>query len=337
MSKRLAVEDIKHESGFVPSQGAIIPMRLKYFKVLTESVGGDAPKDVIRFYQYGKGRVAKPKTWQKYIAKIGHKWYPNESITEHFLTSVGKCFGIQIANSQLVYVEDYIRFLSEHFHNQKQSLVHGANILSRYLSMNNTKWIDDLDNQSLLKGEINIKDVIIALQDVFPDINILDDFIDMLLFDCLTGNNDRHYYNWGVITHIKNSHKPYFSPIYDTARGLFWNKDEQFIISLYNDSNIQQHERIEIYANKSVPKISIPGNVKCNHFQLVGYLIANGYIKDRHIKRWSDNKSLQLTLNILDNSFKKLFTVKRRIIINKLLTLRFQKLKNILGNHAKAI
>ncbi|MBC8883138.1 hypothetical protein H9X57_06230 [Flavobacterium piscinae] len=49
----------------------------------------------------------------------------------------------------------------------------------------------------------------------------------MLLFDALTGNNDRHYYNWGVISHIKNEHKPYFSPVYDTARGLLWNDSDK--------------------------------------------------------------------------------------------------------------
>jgi len=264
----LTKEILIHKTGTNPTQGEIKPMRKKYYKVLTESVGGDAPKDVIRFYQYGKGRIANPKSWPKYIAKIGHKWYPNESITEHFFTSVGKSFGIEIANSQLVFAEGYIRFLSEHFHSEEQSLIHGANILSRYLLEKDTSWIDDLDNQRLLKGEINIKDVIIALQDVFPDSRILDGFVDMLLFDCLTGNNDRHYYNWGVVTHIKNNHEPYFSPIYDTARGLYWNNDEKFILSLHNDSGEAQNKRIDKYVKNSVPKVSIPGNVKCNHFQL---------------------------------------------------------------------
>lgn len=63
------------------------------------------------------------------------------------------------------------------FHSEEQSLIHGANILSRYLSEKDTTWIDDHDKQRLLKGEINIKDVIIALKEVFPDEKILDAFI----------------------------------------------------------------------------------------------------------------------------------------------------------------
>lgn len=326
----LTQENLIHKSGTNPTQGDIKPMRKKYYSVLTESVGGDAPKDVIRFYQYGKGKIANPKSWTKYIAKIGHKWYPNESITEHFLTSVGRSFGIPIANSQLVQAEGYVRFLSEHFHSEEQSLIHGANILSRYLSEKDTKWIDDLDNQRLLKGEINIKDVIIALQDVFPDNSILDGFVDMLLFDCLTGNNDRHYYNWGVVTHIKNKHQPYYSPIYDTARGLFWNNDENFILSLHNDSEDIQYKRIAKYVKNSVPKISIPDNGKCNHFQLIEYLKQNKYIKQKHIERWSDASSLEQTLSILNKDFVKLFTPERRLIIEKILNLRFQTLKSII-------
>jgi hypothetical protein len=152
----------------------------------------------------------------------------------------------------------------------------------------------------------------------------------MLLFDCLTGNNDRHYYNWGVITHIKSRHQPYYSPIYDTARGLYWNKDEKFILSLHNDSDKQQNKRIEIYVNKSVPKISIPNNERCNHFQLIEYLKKNKYIKEEHIKRWTNNVSLERTLSILNKDFVKHFTPERRLITNKILNLRFQKLKSII-------
>lgn len=115
MRNPLTKEKIIHNAGINPTQGIIKPMRKKYYKVLTESVGGDAPKDVIRLYEYGKGKVKSPKSWPKYIAKIGHKWYPNESITEHFFTSIGKSFGIKIANSNLIFAEGYIRFLSEHF------------------------------------------------------------------------------------------------------------------------------------------------------------------------------------------------------------------------------
>ncbi|MBC8883139.1 hypothetical protein H9X57_06235 [Flavobacterium piscinae] len=135
--------------------------------ILDGTVGGDAPKDLIRLYTYGEGRKCKPQTWKKYIAKIGHKWYPNESITEHYLTVVGKCFGINIANSKVIIAEDYVRYLSEHFHNEEQTLNHGANILSRYINEDNNEWIDELDKNKVLKKEINIVDVLNAIKKYF--------------------------------------------------------------------------------------------------------------------------------------------------------------------------
>ena len=120
-------------------------------------MGGDAPKDVIRVYEYGKARKDNPKKWPKHIAKIGHKWYPNESITEHYLTYVGKSFGIEIANSKVVFAENYVRFLSEHFHTDEQELIHGANILSRFIRESNNDWIDKMDKDKSLRGEVNIR------------------------------------------------------------------------------------------------------------------------------------------------------------------------------------
>jgi len=52
----------------------------------------------------------------------------------------------------------------------------------------------------------------------------------MIVFDGLTGNNDRHFYNWGVIDSKKKTSKlPNFAPLYDSARGLLWNVDDQKI------------------------------------------------------------------------------------------------------------
>ncbi len=53
------------------------------------TVGGDAPKDFIQVYKYGEVKRNNQKKWIKYIAKTGHKWYPNESISEHLLNCIG--------------------------------------------------------------------------------------------------------------------------------------------------------------------------------------------------------------------------------------------------------
>lgn len=329
---KLTEEDIIHKSGANIPQGKFETLKQKNFICLDETAGGDAPKDVIKVYEYGRCRKEKPKSWVKYIAKIGHKWYPNESITEHYLTQIGKCFGIEIADSKLVFVESYIRFLSEHFHGSEQSLEHGANILSRYINESNTEWIDEMDKNRTLKGEITIIDIVNAMNDVFIEQSndILEALVHMLLFDALSGNNDRHYYNWGVITHIKNKHVPYFSPVYDSARGLFWNKSDKNIISLHTQLKAGDNKAIIKYVNNSAPKVSIPGNDRCNHFQLVEYLKNNNYISNNHRNVWTNKRNLDKAVITLNTEFKHLFIKERRIIIEEILNLRFNRLVQIL-------
>ncbi len=333
MSKKLITYKIVNKSGIKLTAKHLEVIKSHSIVALEGTVGGDAPKDLIRLYTYGEGRKNNPKTWKKYIAKIGHKWYPNESITEHYLTTVGKCFGINIANSKVIMAEDYVRYLSEHFHNDEQTLNHGANILSRFINEENNKWIDELDKNKILKKEINIVDVLNSIKKIFPEEHseIFNSFFHMLLFDALTGNNDRHYYNWGVISHIKNEHRPYFSPIYDTARGLLWNQSDEKVISLQKEINNPDNKKIKNYVLQSVPKISVPDNIKCNHFELIEFLENKKYFNDEHKSVWTNPKFLEEAILKLNSDFKHLFIKERREVIQYILDLRFKAIAEILN------
>jgi hypothetical protein len=323
---------IVNQSGLRIQPRDIPVLKKNNFTINNDSVGGDAPKNVINVYEFAKVKKSKPSNWTKYIAKIGHKWYPNESITEQLLTDLGKCFEVSIANSKLVYAENYIRFLSEHFHTKEQILEHGADILSSYMNEESTSWIDDLDRIKKLKDGVNILDVINAIKFIYKqDADcILNSFFHMLLFDAFTGNNDRHYYNWGVISHIKNKHKPYFSPIYDSARGLFWNKSDKNIISLHQELNNPNNKQFEKYVLSSVPKISIPNNSECNHFDLVKYLKENNYLNEEHVAIWSKKENLSNCVNLLGTKFDKLFINERKKLIQIVLEQRFNILQQLL-------
>lgn len=333
MSKKLITYKIVNKSGIKLTAKHLEVVKSHSIVVLDGTVGGDAPKDLIRLYQFGEARKNNNKTWKKHIAKIGHKWYPNESITEHYLTTVGKCFGINIANSKVIIAEGYVRYLSEHFHNDEQTLNHGANILTRFINEENNEWIDEMDKNKVLKKEISIIDVLDAIKKIFPEeySQIFNSFLHMLLFDALTGNNDRHYYNWGVISHIKNDHKPYFSPIYDTARGLLWNQSDEKVISLQKEINNPNNKKLENYVLHSVPKISVPNNIKCNHFELIEFLEDKKYFNDEHKSVWTNPKFLDEAILKLHSDFNLLFIKERKEVIQCILDLRFKKITEILN------
>ena len=79
-----------------------------------------------------------------------------------------------------------------------------------------------------------------AIRTVFPNSfeHLMCELVKMLCFDALAGNNDRHFYNWGIVdTKKKTSKLPTFAPIYDSARGLLWNLSDEnikhFLLSEY--------------------------------------------------------------------------------------------------------
>ena len=65
------------------------------------SIPGDAPKDFIRDSEHRPGHRTRKQRVERYIAKVGSKFYPNESLTEQLLTRIGQLFGLTIADSKL--------------------------------------------------------------------------------------------------------------------------------------------------------------------------------------------------------------------------------------------
>ncbi len=129
--ERVAI--INHSGFFTKWQGLIPPLRKGNYYVQKIHIAGDAPKDFIHVYEYGEARKKDRKKWPGYIAKVGHKWYPMESITEHLLNKIGGVLGLKMAQSRLMLAGDQIRFLSKYFLKKDERLVHGAQIYAGFL------------------------------------------------------------------------------------------------------------------------------------------------------------------------------------------------------------
>jgi hypothetical protein len=101
----------------------------------------------------------------------------------------------------------------------------------------------------------------------FPDHadEIMHGFVRVLGFDAIVGNNDRHHFNWGVITQIAGKRPPRFSPIFDSARGLFWNTDEERL----RRQEGRFDEFLKVYTRKCYPMIGWDGLNSPNHFDVV--------------------------------------------------------------------
>lgn len=327
-------EAVINRSGFeIVIDRELPPLRRGYYYAeANQVIAGEAPKDFIRAYHYGRADRSKPRKWPAYIAKVGHKWYPNESITEHLLTKLGQILGLQMAESSLVSAHGQVRFLSEYFLRPNQSLVHGAEIFAGYLE--DEEFVEEVDRHGATQDIFTFQFIREAVREQFRDQarSILANYTKMLAFDAIVGNHDRHHYNWGVVVHERRRHKPYFSPIYDSARALFWNDPEFKLkcIAKHPDPN-QLSNFIRRYVNKSRPKTGWDGEDNPNHFDLIRK-IAENYPDLRpvlsNIRYDQLLRSVGQTLNV---DFKSLMSPIRRKMIENCLMRRLQLFDQAIG------
>lgn len=298
------------------------------------TVNGDAPKKLIRIYSYKKHQGYKKKQikkWPLYIAKTGHKWYPLESVTEFLLNKLAVSFGLDAAESELYIISGQLRFLSKYFLERGcEQLVHGAEIFAGYIGDKNL--VDQIEKEGLARDLFTLQFVEKSVRYSFPTQTemIMKELVKLVLFDALVGNNDRHYFNWGVITSIKSNVRPRFSPIYDTARGLFWNLDEDAMELRMKDKKYFP-KYLEKYCQNSKPKLGWEGESSINHFKLVELIYVNEFfITKEEMRRMFDETLLTNMLRVVDNEFSKFYSPFRLFAVKECLNYRYNVIKEIL-------
>ena len=334
LNQLVSREVVINRSGFEITVDRELPPLRKgyYYAEANQVIAGEAPKDFIRVYQFGIADRSKPRQWPAYIAKVGHKWYPNESITEHLLTKLGQILGLQMAESSLVSAHGQVRFLSRYFVKPNENLVHGAEIFAGHLE--DDEFVEEVDRQGATQDFFTFQFIREAVQEQFPDQarSILANYTRMLAFDAIVGNNDRHHYNWGVVLHQSWRHEPYFSPIYDSARALFWNYPESKLksIVMHPDPN-RLPNFIRRYVNNSRPKTGWDGEENPNHFDLIQKIAENHPDLRQVLSKIRLDQLLLRVGQTLNTDFKSLMSPIRREMIEHCLCLRLQQFKQAIG------
>lgn len=333
--KPVLIRREKYADYRIGHSGGIPTIKKECYRVVHGySIMGEAPKSFIRLYEYKKGttqRKSNPDSWPLYIAKTGHKWYPLESITEHLIARIGTVLGLNMAESRLVNAGGQVKFLSKFFTNLEkgQELVHGTDILAAHLG--DKTFIDEIALQKREREFFTLEDTVEAISQSFPQehIPILKAFFLMLCFDAWVGVQDRHFQNWGVVRDIYGKEKPYFSPIYDSARGLFWNFPEGRIAEWASQQQFEQ--QIQNQINKSMPQMSLTGMPKINHFELAEVLLSDRFIPFKSVacQIFSDER-LGLVQKMILNEFGELFSRPRIALILKCLAMRHADFKKLL-------
>ncbi len=334
---KIPIHKIEHFTGKrqMNIHKVFVVKRRDYFVDDSITIDGDAPKKFVGIYDYGlleHKRRANRKNWIRYIAKTGHKWYPVESITELLLNRLGLIFGLNMAESRVVMLGGQLRFLSRYFLNsEREELVHGADILAGFLN-DSPLFVEEVDKQKLTNEWFTLQLIDQAVENMFlhQKEEIMYNLSKLIIFDAVVGNNDRHFFNWGVVRSIDSRFQPYFSPIYDTARGLFWNDSEEKLRKIIEvNKTIDNH--IKKYCKESKPKIGWDGEPKLNHFSLFERIYKNEfYISADEIRTLLDPCVLEEMIAEVKYNFGDLISTNRTTMICKCLEYRFNYLRKML-------
>lgn len=336
--KGIRREDIFKYSGQLRTLDGLVPyLREGYVYVeKNQPLTGDAPKLFIREYEYGVAPKRSPKMWPAYIAKVGHKWYPVESIMEQLLTDLGKLYGLNIADSKLAIASGQLRFLSRYFLKKDERLMHGAEIYAANLN-EDIEFVEEIEDSKMSPEFFTLSFTFEAFKNSFPNDYepLFTELLEMLAFDAITGNNDRHFYNWGVITDIQNIKKPKFAPVYDTARALFWNFSDEKVHNVTRNTEMIRVQ-IEKYGKNSKPKMGIENRNNPNHFK---------FMKEAYSRFPAYSHSITNVINhaldvnegkLIDEQYRYLLSESRRKLIKDCLHYRKQKLSKIAKEYDEA-
>ncbi len=303
-SAEVDLKEIRYWCDYQLDWKTLIP-RLKDYSIETVkflSIAGDAPKDFITDSEYRPGHRSRQQRTESYIAKVGSKFYPNESIIEQLITRIGEICGLNIAESKLRLVDTQIRFMSKYFLDRRdEQLTHGAEVYELCLGKENYAEIaDNKAERDFFTFQMTRE----AIHDVFAahTEKIVKGYVEMLTFDALIGHNDRHPYNWGVIVPIRK----------------------------VSDAN-----QIEKYVENCLPPIGWDGEQNVDFFRLIGLIWANFKDYRNNIEKFLPENLLELTKKMVEKEFGHLISAERRELIKRCLHLRQRKVVIYLTDRAR--
>ncbi|WP_028788713.1 HipA domain-containing protein [Terrimonas ferruginea] len=337
----LRIEKSMNTSGKIFLLGLIPLLKESDYYTKDYALDGDAPKQFIKAYFFEANssiRRTNRSSWPAYIAKTAEKWYPHESVIEYMINRIGQELGLRMNDVKLVVANKQIRFLSRFFLRKDEKLIHGAEICGQYL--------DDMpfareiaQNKDTARDLFTFEFIRDAIRTVFPDDfeEILCDLVKMIVFDGLVGNNDRHFYNWGVINTVKKSNRrPIFAPLYDSARGLLWNLSDKNIsnaLSGYQQyvksSDIRSGKKVVNYIEEAAPRISIEDNKAANHFELIDFVKRIRPEYAAIVNELSSVDKERKIAKMLKKDFFPMFEKSRQELLSIILMERFTRIRKL--------
>ena len=202
----------------------------------------------------GSGRSEKKWIYNRDTGEIGLFKFPKSSetkehISEKLAQEIADLLGLKSAKVEIGIFEDRAGSFSYLINGKNETLVEGINfILRKYPTYDRDHLYYVRKNKKRYYCIGMIKESL--------SFEIFREFLEVMIFDCLIGNSDRHHSNWAV---IKEKGKEKLSPVYDNGSSLACYVREEDIKDYLDE---KQNRFYALADTKSRSRIRIDGDLK---------------------------------------------------------------------------
>ncbi|NMH26213.1 HipA domain-containing protein [Flavobacterium solisilvae] len=196
--------------------------------------------DVVTIGKRIKKVVYHPTSFRENYFKEPKEEFPWEFWTEVIASRIGLEFGFNIIQYDIGISNESVGCLSKSMVKSNEMLVHGQQYL--------TALKLDFEIEKGIDHTFQLVEQFFKSRGIYN--GMIDEFIEMLIFDAIIGNRDRHQQNWAIIQpnsfvstgkilyseFLKNQTMPRFSPIFDNGNSLAYEILEDKIPKLLDNS-----------------------------------------------------------------------------------------------------
>lgn len=246
--------------------------------------------------------------------------FTGETWSEKVASEIGPIINIETHNADIGYHNgNYGSLVWKMVDEEVERLEEGGDIITGFVEY------EDFDRASLIckKGYYCFD----MLYHVMSHFGFLEQLFDMIIYDALIGNTDRHQDNFGFILSHKDK-KRRFAPLYDNASSLGRELSEEGMISRLNNS-----QQFEAYINRADTFIRWGWQTrrKTKHFDLIKeLLLAYPYFVTKSINKVNLLLDSQLEC-IIAQVPEKIMTEIQKNFVFKVIKTRKNRLLNMIG------
>lgn len=271
----------------------------------------------------GSGRSEKEWLFNRETQKVGlFKYNKSEETTEHISESLASVLaaylGIPCAGVDLGRRNNRIGSMSYKINKSDENIVEGISLITKINPNFNIETLYDPIENEWYSIEMCIKSL--------ATYGFKRDFYQMLIFDYLIGNSDRHQSNWAI---LECSNKICFCPLYDHGSSLcsYENSIEKNKRYLGNDEMLFK----ALVDNRSKAMIRLKSNTedKPKHTDVLNHIKNEDSILEffEHIVDKLNQASIDAILNCYNTD---VLSIDKRNLISKYLLWKVDYLKKLL-------